>query len=171
VKARICIRAFTLRRNDIESAEDFPRLSFSIMMKSTKKKKEQAPATDEQLSIGEIAKSLEMSQRTIRYYEEIGLLNSVKRMEGGKRIYTGDDLRRLKLIKRLKVLGLTLSEMYELEALWSIQKSNQVVLKRLMELLGGHLKNLDDRIADLNILRNEIVEYQGRIRNKLETSS
>ncbi len=140
-------------------------------MKSTKKKKEQAPATDEQLSIGEIAKSLEMSQRTIRYYEEIGLLNSVKRMEGGKRIYTGDDLRRLKLIKRLKVLGLTLSEMYELEALWSIQKSNQVVLKRLMELLGGHLKNLDDRIADLNILRNEIVEYQGRIRNKLETSS
>ena len=141
------------------------------MMKSTRKKKELAPPADEQLSIGEIAKSLEMSQRTIRYYEEIGLLNSVKRMEGGKRIYTGDDLRRLKLIKRLKVLGLTLSEMYELEALWSIQKSNQVVLKRLMELLGGHLKNLDERIADLNILRNEIVEYQGRIRRKLETSS
>jgi len=130
-----------------------------------------ATATDpEYLSIGEIAKSLEMSQRTIRYYEEIGLLNSVKRMEGGKRVYTADDLRRLKLIKRLKVLGLTLSEMYELEALWSIQKSNEAVLARLLELLGGHLKNLDDRIADLEILRHEIVEYQGRVAKKIKSS-
>lgn len=124
----------------------------------------------EYLSIGEIAKSLEMSQRTIRYYEEIGLLNSVKRMEGGKRVYTADDLRRLKLIKRLKVLGLTLSEMYELEALWSIQKSNEAVLTRLLELLGGHLKNLDDRIAELKILRHEIVEYQARVAKKLKSS-
>lgn len=125
--------------------------------------------SEEFLSIGDIAKKLEMSQRTIRYYEEIGLLNSVKRMEGGKRVYTNEDLRRLKLIKRLKVLGLTLSEMAELEAIWSIQKSNEVVLGRLLELLDGHLKNLDDRIADLNILRNEIVEYRTRISKKLKT--
>lgn len=125
--------------------------------------------SEERLSIGDIAKKLEMSQRTIRYYEEIGLLNSVKRMEGGKRVYTNEDLRRLKLIKRLKVLGLTLSEMAELEAIWSIQKSNEVVLGRLLELLDGHLKNLDDRIADLNILRNEIVEYRTRISKKLKS--
>ena len=37
-------------------------------------------------SIGEIAQKLEMSQRTIRYYEEIGLLNSIKRIEGGRRV-------------------------------------------------------------------------------------
>ena len=56
--------------------------------------------TKEQLtSIGEMAKKLEMSQRTIRYYEEIGLLNSIKRIEGGRRVYTDADLRRLKLIK------------------------------------------------------------------------
>ena len=122
----------------------------------------------EYLSIGEIAQKIEMSQRTIRYYEEIGLLNSVKRMEGGKRVYTHDDLRRLKLIKRLKVLGLSLSEMAELEAIWSIQKSNEVVLSRLLELLDGHLENLDDRIADLNMLRNEIVEYRTRIAKKLK---
>ncbi len=120
------------------------------------------------ISIGQIAKQLEMSQRTVRYYEEIGLLNSVRRIEGGKRVYTGDDLRRLKLIKRLKILGLTLTEMQELEAMWSIQKSNEIVLSRLLELLGGHLLKLDDRIADLNILRNEIVEYQDRIHAKLD---
>ncbi len=123
---------------------------------------------EEYLSIGQMSRRLEMSQRTIRYYEEIGLLNSVRRIEGGKRVYTSDDLRRLKLIKRLKILGLTLTEMQELEAIWSIQKSNEVVLSRLLELLGGHLQKLDDRIADLNILRNEIVEYQERINNKLD---
>lgn len=121
------------------------------------------------LSIGEIASKLEMSQRTIRYYEEIGLLNSVKRMEGGKRVYTNDDLKRLKFIKRLKIIGLTLSEMEELEAMWSIQKSNKKVLSRLLELLGNHLVNLDDRIKDLNVLKHEIIEYQDRIKSKIDS--
>ena len=120
-----------------------------------------------EISIGELAKKLEMSQRTIRYYEEIGLLNSIKRIEGGRRVYTDVDLRRLKLIKRLKIMGMTLSDMQELEAMWTIEKSNEKVLKRLLELLGNHLKSLDDRIADLNILRNEILEYQERIQAKI----
>jgi DNA-binding transcriptional MerR regulator len=118
-------------------------------------------------SIGEIAKKLDMSQRTIRYYEEIGLLNSIKRVEGGRRIYTDADWRRLKLIKRLKIMGMTLSEMQELEAMWTIEKSTDKVLRRLMEILNNQLSRLDDRIADLNILRNEILEYQNRILSKI----
>jgi DNA-binding transcriptional MerR regulator len=124
--------------------------------------------TKEQLtSIGEIAKELDMSQRTIRYYEEIGLLNSIKRVEAGRRVYTDMDLRRLKLIKRLKIMGMTLSEMQELEAMWTIEKSTDKVLKRLSELLENHLKRLDDRITDLDILKNEIIEYQRRIKSKI----
>jgi len=122
---------------------------------------------DKVISIGTLAKNLEMSQRTIRYYEEIGLLNSIKRIEGGRRIYTDADLRRMKLIKRLKIMGMTLSEMQELEAMWTIEKSNVKLLKRLSELLGNHLKRLDDRIADLDILRHEITEYQERIKAKI----
>jgi MerR family transcriptional regulator, repressor of the yfmOP operon len=122
---------------------------------------------DKVISIGALAKKLEMSQRTIRYYEEIGLLNSIKRIEGGRRVYTDADLRRLKLIKRLKIMGMTLSEMQELEAMWTIEKSNEKVLKRLLELLENHLKRLDDRIADLDILRHEITEYQARIHSKI----
>ena len=118
-------------------------------------------------SIGELCKQLDMSQRTIRYYEEIGLLNSIKRVEGGRRIYTEADFRRLKLIKRLKIMGMTLTEMQELEAMWTYEKSNEKILKRLLELLGNHLKRLDDRIADLDILRHEITEYQERIRAKI----
>jgi len=122
---------------------------------------------DKVISIGTLAKNLEMSQRTIRYYEEIGLLNSIKRIEGGRRVYTDADLRRMKLIKRLKIMGLTLSEMQELEAIWTIEKSNTKLLKRLSELLENHLKRLDDRIADLDILRHEITEYQERILAKI----
>lgn len=121
-----------------------------------------------EISIGELAKKLDMSQRTIRYYEEIGLLNSIKRIEAGRRVYTEEDLRRLKLIKRLKIMGMTLSEMQELEAMWTIEKSNDKVLKRLLELMGNQLRRLEDRIADLNILRNEILEYQKRIQSKID---
>jgi len=122
---------------------------------------------DKVISIGTLAKNLEMSQRTIRYYEEIGLLNSIKRIEGGRRVYTEADLRRLRLIKRLKIMGMTLSDMQELETMWTMEKSNVKLLKRLSELLGNHLKRLDDRIADLDILRHEITEYQERIMAKL----
>ncbi|MCX5848176.1 MAG: MerR family transcriptional regulator [Deltaproteobacteria bacterium] len=125
---------------------------------------------DQEISIGELAKKLEMSQRTIRYYEEIGLLNSIKRVEAGRRVYTEMDLRRMKLIKRLKIMGMTLSEMQELEAMWTIEKSNDKVLGRLLELMSNQLRRLDDRIADLNILRNEIVEYQKRIKSKIGKS-
>ncbi|MRR16130.1 MAG: MerR family transcriptional regulator [Deltaproteobacteria bacterium] len=123
--------------------------------------------SEEFTSIGELSRQLDMSQRTIRYYEEIGLLNSIKRVEGGRRIYTDADLRRLKLIKRLKIMGMTLSEMQELEAMWTYEKSNEKVLRRLLELLGNHLKRLDERIADLDILRHEIREYQERISVKI----
>ncbi|MEE9913396.1 MAG: MerR family transcriptional regulator [Deltaproteobacteria bacterium] len=123
--------------------------------------------SEEFTSIGELARQLDMSQRTIRYYEEIGLLNSIKRVEGGRRIYTDADLRRLKLIKRLKIMGMTLSEMQELESMWTYEKSSEKVLKRLLELLGNHLKRLDERIADLDILRHEIREYQERISAKI----
>jgi DNA-binding transcriptional MerR regulator len=122
---------------------------------------------DKEISIGELAKKLEMSQRTIRYYEEIGLLNSIKRVEAGRRVYTDEDLRRLKLIKRLKIMGMTLSEMQELEAMWTIEKSTDKVLRRLVELMGNHLRKIDDRITDLDILKNEIMEYQKRINSKI----
>ena len=118
-------------------------------------------------SIGELAKLLEMSTRTIRYYEELGLLNSVKRIENGRRIYTDDDVRRLKFIKRLKILGLTLSEMHELEYIWQIHKTNDIVLKRLLEILDLHISRIDDRMKDLEILKNEIGEYKSRIKNKI----
>ncbi len=119
--------------------------------------------------IGELANRLELSPRTIRYYEEIGLLNSVKRIEGGKRIYTEKDFQRLKFITRLKHLGLTLSEMLELEDIYQIHRTNKKVLPRLLELLDSHALKIDERISSLNKLKADILDYQGKIHQKLKT--
>ncbi len=118
--------------------------------------------------IGKLANLLNLSPRTIRYYEEIGLLNSIKRVEGGKRIYTNKDFQRLKFITRLKHLGLTLSEMLELEDIYQIHQTNKKVLPRLLELLDGHALKIDERINSLNKLRADILNYQGKIRQKLK---
>jgi len=84
--------------------------------------------------IGELAAKVGMTERTIRYYEELGLLDSVKRLDGGTRVYTDDDVRRLKFIRKLKVLGLSLQEMHELEGIYKTERSNRTVLARLIEL-------------------------------------
>ncbi len=117
--------------------------------------------------IGELANLLELSPRTIRYYEEIGLLSSVKRIEGGKRIYTDKDFQRLRFITRLKHLGLTLSEMLELEDIYQIHRTNRKVLPRLLELLDTHAVKIDERISSLNKLRADILNYQDKVRQKL----
>ncbi|MGQ9646480.1 MAG: MerR family transcriptional regulator [Thermodesulfobacteriota bacterium] len=117
--------------------------------------------------IGELANLVNMSPRTIRYYEEIGLLNSVKRIERGKRVYTDKDIQRLRFITRLKHLGLTLSEMSELEDIYQIHRTNKKVLPRLLELLDNHAQKIDERINQLLKLKGDILEYQEKIRQKL----
>jgi DNA-binding transcriptional MerR regulator len=117
--------------------------------------------------ISELANLLQLSHRTIRYYEEIGLLNSVKRIEGGKRVYTDRDYQRLRFITRLKHLGLTLSEMLDLEDIYQIHQTNKKVLPRLLELLGNHAVKIDERINNLIKLKAEILNYQEKIRRKL----
>src|SRR4030042_4668737 len=117
--------------------------------------------------IGALAHFVELGPRAIRYYEEIGLLNSIKRVEGGKRIYTDKDSQRLKFITRLKHLGLTLSEMLELEDIYQIHRTNKKVLPRLLELLDGHAAKINERITSLIKLKTDILNYQGKIRQKL----
>ena len=120
--------------------------------------------------IGELAKLVNVSPRTIRYYEEIGLLDSVKRVEGGKRIYTDKDVQRLRFIMRLKHLGLTLSEMHELEDMYQIHRTNKKVLPRLLELLDNHFSKIDDRMSQLAKLKADVLEYKKIIFQKLNTN-
>ena len=66
------------------------------------------------MHIGELAENTGLSLRTIRHYDEVGLLKPSGRTEGGFRLYSQEDLSRLLLIRRMKPLGYSLGEMTEL---------------------------------------------------------
>ncbi|MGW4807788.1 MerR family transcriptional regulator [Kitasatospora sp. NPDC004272] len=66
------------------------------------------------MQIGEVAARTELSLRTIRHYEETGLVVPSARSRGGFRLYTGRDVARLMVIRRMKPLGFTLDQMREL---------------------------------------------------------
>jgi DNA-binding transcriptional MerR regulator len=64
--------------------------------------------------IGEVAERAGLSLRTVRYYEEVGLIVPAKRTDGGFRLYTTDHVARLELIKEMKLLGFTVPQTCEL---------------------------------------------------------
>jgi MerR family copper efflux transcriptional regulator len=69
------------------------------------------------VQIGQVAERTGLSLRTIRFYEENGLVVPTARSEGGFRLYSEADVARLQVVKRMKPLGFTLEEMQELLAL------------------------------------------------------
>lgn len=71
---------------------------------------------DEQrtMRIGEVADRTSLSFRTLRHYDDIGLVSPSARTDGGFRLYTDRDVARLMVIRRMKPLGYTLDEMSEL---------------------------------------------------------
>src|SRR5438034_8538806 len=129
-----------------------------------------ATAAPASYRIGELSAKVGLTERTIRYYEERGLLEAVKRLDGGQRVYTDDDVRRLKFIQKLKVLGLTLAEMQELETLYGRHRTNAKVLPRLVELLDAHLITVSERLAELTALRDEIRSYRTHVMRRLAES-
>ncbi|MFI7153426.1 MerR family transcriptional regulator [Nonomuraea sp. NPDC050022] len=74
----------------------------------------EAPASADHLHIGEVATRTGLSLRTIRHYDEVGLVRPSARSQGGFRLYTEADVARLMVIRRMKPLGFTLEEMGEL---------------------------------------------------------
>jgi len=115
------------------------------------------------LTISEVGAATGLSARTLRYYEELGLLPGVRRRAGGRRVYGADEIERLRFIQRLKTLGLSLAEVKELNAVYAIGGSTGAMLERLDVLLGRHLADLDLRIAELRQLRDEIQTYRERV--------
>jgi DNA-binding transcriptional MerR regulator len=121
------------------------------------------------LSIGEVCRRTGLSPRTVRYYEELGLLPGVRRRTGGRRVYGDDELDRLRFIQRLKALGLSLQEIKELNSLYAIGGSTHAMLERLAVLLDAHLAGVEGRIAQLVELRDQMRRYRERVARRIGT--
>lgn len=120
------------------------------------------------VQIGELAKNLGITTRTIRYYEEIGLMGKTARMGGGTRTYIKDDILRLKFILKLKTMGISLKEIQELSDIFDIhEKDFTKITPKLIEILDNHIARVDEKMANLSSLRKDIVEYRVRITDYL----
>ncbi|MFT5442864.1 MAG: MerR family copper efflux transcriptional regulator [Myxococcota bacterium] len=115
------------------------------------------------VDIGEACRVTGLSARTVRYYEELGLLPGVRRRSSGRRVYGNDELERLSFIGRLKKLGLSLAEIKELNAVYGIGGSTHDMLRLLDGHLGQHVEALDSRIEELVVLRDEMKHYRSHI--------
>ncbi len=135
------------------------------------------------LRIGDVAKLADTTPRTIRYYEELGLLpNEPSRPSGGHRLYTQADVDRLREVMRLKhLLGVSLGELKELltaeEARAAVRaelRRDDVNPARRRELLAQALGHIDRqldlvhrRALELAKLQKELSETRKRVKRRI----
>ncbi|MBC3190045.1 MerR family transcriptional regulator [Pseudonocardia sp. C8] len=92
---------------------------------------------DELMQIGQVATRIGLSLRTIRHYDEVGLVTPSARSAGGFRLYTEADVERLALIKRLKPLDFSLEQIKELLAtVDGLTHADELEPQRVEDLLG-----------------------------------
>jgi DNA-binding transcriptional MerR regulator len=110
----------------------------------------------EQLYIGELAKRVGVNPKTIRYYEQIGLLPGPRRTAANYRVYRPEDVKRLEFIKKAQVLGLSLREIKEV---LQIRESGRLPCEHVRALLTHKLEELDRHIAQMKAFREELAQY------------
>ncbi|HEX4837889.1 MAG TPA: MerR family transcriptional regulator [Solirubrobacteraceae bacterium] len=141
-------------------------------------------ASEQSLRIGDVAKLAGTTPRTIRYYEEIGLLpDAPERPSGGHRLYTPAEVERLREVIRLKeLLGVTLDELKDLLAAEEARAAVRAELRRddvhperrreLLEEALGHLDRqlelVEHRTSELAKLRKELSSTRRRVRHRLQ---
>ena len=103
--------------------------------------------------IGEVAKRLNISADTLRYYEKIRLLPPISRSASGLRIYCDKDLSRLKFIRRAQRMGFSLEEIGQL---LSFREAPQQAKPEIRQLAGEKLTDIEEHLRELQSLRNEL---------------
>lgn len=111
--------------------------------------------TTRELKIGEVALQSGLSVKTVRYYEELGLLMpSVKRASSGYRLFERSVFNRLAFIKRAQSLGLSLEEIGEILA---VHDAGELPCGTVKQRLQQKLETLNEQINALNLLKAELL--------------
>jgi MerR family transcriptional regulator, repressor of the yfmOP operon len=128
----------------------------------------------EYLQIDDVASRTGLTKRTIRYYEEIGLLHPPSRTEGGYRLFAEEDVQRLERIKQLReLMNFSLAEIKEHIEADELRKQLQLQVKReaddhnrleqlrrLADVTAMQVSRIEEKIRQLGEIR---AEYQGRL--------
>ncbi|MFC8411788.1 heavy metal-responsive transcriptional regulator [Arthrobacter sp. NPDC057259] len=102
------------------------------------------------MRIGEVAKTVGMTPKTLRFYEEQGLLPPAPRGTNGYRHYDADSLDRLDFIVRGRAAGLSVNQ---IRSILAVREPGSAPCAHVRDILAGQLAELDSRIAELTALR------------------
>ncbi|MDX2675387.1 MerR family transcriptional regulator [Streptomyces sp. NY05-11A] len=131
--------------------------------------------SSEHMQIGEVAARTELSLRTIRHYEEAGLVIPSARSQGGFRLYTDADVARLMIIRRMKPLGFTLDEMRALlEATDRLDSGEELPPEQreaLLDRIRGFEQAARQRVEDLRTQLSRAQEFAAALAQRLTRSS
>ena len=112
-------------------------------------------------SISDLAREFDLTTRAMRFYEDMGLLRPERAGPGGRnRVYSGRDWARLKLTLRAKRLGLSLNEAKEIIDLYDSPRDTGVQLRKFLEVLAVHRKQLELQMRDLQANLDELREHE-----------
>lgn len=109
------------------------------------------------LKIGELAAAVGVSTDTVRYYERLNLLPHADRTRSGYRLYSQDDVERLRFIKRAQTLGLSLEE---IKALLPERGSGLAECRQVRDLLDAKIAELDAKIMEAQDFRAMLATYK-----------
>ncbi|WP_328769828.1 MerR family transcriptional regulator [Streptomyces sp. NBC_00286] len=129
-----------------------------------------------QMQIGEVAERTGLSLRTIRHYEEVGLVIPSARSKGGFRLYTESDVERLMVIRRMKPLDFSLEEMRDLLEITdrlaaSDNPPSGEELERLRERLDSYRKVADARCETLRARLEMAEDFAATLRRRLQADA
>lgn len=122
------------------------------------------------VQIGEVAEQTGLSLRTIRYYEEVGLVSPSARTSGGFRLYSETDVARLRLIRRMKPLEFTLEEMRRvLDVLDALETTSPDTgeHEELVAQLTGYRQAAEARVAALREQLDVAEGFAGDLRREI----
>ncbi|MFZ0406557.1 MAG: heavy metal-responsive transcriptional regulator [Cyanobium sp.] len=105
------------------------------------------------MKIGVLAGRSGLPVKTLRYYEDLGLLPAIGRSEGGYRLFAEESLRRLAFIRRLKTLGLSLEEIQDCLA---VHDAGDLPCGDIQVQLERQIERIDGQIRELRQLRKEL---------------
>ena len=114
------------------------------------------------LTIGQVARATGVAAKTIRYYEQVGVLPRPSRTASGYRQYDQPALQRLRFIGRARALGLTLQDLKALTI--TLDGGSRPALRpRLLALVCKQLSAVEHRITELESLRRQLEEVSARL--------
>ncbi|MBE3552825.1 MAG: MerR family DNA-binding transcriptional regulator [Kyrpidia tusciae] len=118
-----------------------------------------------QYTISDLAQMYDTTTRTIRYYEELGLLRPER--EGSRRVYSERDRVRLQLILRGRRLGFHLDEIQEMLDLYDLDPTEVYQLREVIRKGDEKLAQIEAQIRDLEAIREELLDLRAKMERLL----